>query len=675
MCTICAAQRPYSNSCDYAGLTDAAAYFESLEVDAAQDISTAYTIAVGDTFSGAISTSAERDWVAITLTAGQTYDIDVRGSGSGVGTLTDTIMAIYDDAGVYLDGNDDGGAGAESYLSFTATTTGTYYVMARGYQAKTGTYEIKVTGEAPPPPPPPQTPVAADLDTLADYLTTGYWIDSGSAPHRFDTAAGNDITVNIDALTAEGQQLARWAFDAWEAVADLDFVETSGAARITFDDANAGANAGFSYSGGFTISANVNIGTGWLATQGTQIGSYGFQTYLHEIGHALGLGHMGNYNGGATYGVDETFINDSWQMSVMSYFSQSENTEVTATRLEAATAMLADIAAIQDLYGAAGGGTLTTGRTTYGVGHDLGDSWLGQMFDAMNGTGPASVHDGGPVAMTLFDVSGYDILDFSTDTRDQTVDLAPEAISDIGGQIGNLLIARGTWIEEYRAGSGNDTVTGTVRNNTLLGNDGDDTLIGGGGRDTLNGGAGADVLDGGGGRDTASYADAVDGVRVNLVNAASNTGEAAGDSYSGIENLIGGIGRDYLAGNGRINEIEGGDGVDRLYGRNGNDVLTGGRGNDLLVGGGGNDRLTGGGGRDTFLFNTGADVITDFGTGPDRLKLNDALWGNAVLSNAQILDFATVVAGDTVFDFGGGATLTLEGYTDIAALEPDLWVF
>jgi hypothetical protein len=37
------------------------------------------------------------------------------------------------------------------------------------------------------------------------------------------------------------------------------------------------------------------------------IDSYSFQTYVHEIGHALGLGHGGPYNGSASYGLDNLY--------------------------------------------------------------------------------------------------------------------------------------------------------------------------------------------------------------------------------------------------------------------------------------------------------------------------------------------------------------------------------
>ena len=89
--------------------------------------------------------------------------------------------------------------------------------------------------------------------------------------------------------------------------------------------------------------------------------------------------------------------------------------------------------------------------------------------------------------------------------------------------------------------------------------------------------------------------------------------------------------------------------------------------------GNGQPKGDGGAGVDTFFFNKGADVITDFGN--DRLRLDDKLWGNTTLTKAEVLDFATVVGADTVFDFGNGNTLTLENYTDIPGLESLLSIF
>ena len=53
--------------------------------------------------------------------------------------------------------------------------------------------------------------------------------------------------------------------------------------------------------------ATITISSDWITTDGgandgkTGIDSYGYQTYIHEIGHALGLGHQGPYNGSASY--------------------------------------------------------------------------------------------------------------------------------------------------------------------------------------------------------------------------------------------------------------------------------------------------------------------------------------------------------------------------------------
>ena len=168
-------------------------------------------------------------------------------------------------------------------------------------------------------------------------------------------------------------------------------------------------------------------------------------------------------------------------------------------------------------------------------------------------------------------------------------------------------------------GSGfSDTLTGNADANRIEGRDGNDrlsgsggtdSLFGGNGNDTLLGGTGADILDGGAGKDRLSYREAVAGVIVDLENTARNTGEAAGDSYFGIEELEGTGWHDILAGDALGNTILGLEGNDRVEGRQGNDLLYGGEGNDTLSGGEGADRLDGGTGIDFASKETAATAI------------------------------------------------------------------
>ena len=167
-------------------------------------------------------------------------------------------------------------------------------------------YMIGVTDDTPAPVT-DGTRAVGTLDELADFLTDGSWAGWGEQRHTFDTSSSNEITVDVTGLTADGRQLARWAMEAWELVADIEFVEVTSGEMITMDDRSRGAFASYSSSGSTTTKADVNVGTSWLGSYGTSIGSYSLQTYIHELGHALGLGHLGAYNGYAEYGMHETF--------------------------------------------------------------------------------------------------------------------------------------------------------------------------------------------------------------------------------------------------------------------------------------------------------------------------------------------------------------------------------
>ncbi len=195
--------------------------------------------------------------------------------------------------------------------------------------------------------------------------------------------------------------------------------------------------------------------------------------------------------------------------------------------------------------------------------------------------------------------------------------------------------------------------------------------------------AAADSFTGSTGADWVSYAGLTEGVTINLGVAVNGvtTGEdgAAGDTFTGINNLIGSAGVDELTGNANANTLRGGTGNDTLEGGVGADRLDGGGGNDdwasysnsangvrvnlllrvaqldfsvgqggdavgdiltnienilgsskgdwltgnerdnELVGGTGNDRLDGGTGNDTLSGGVGADTLIG-GAGTDTLE-------------------------------------------------------
>ena len=607
MCQLCAQTRTF----DPARHADAATAFAEISEgsDAAASSSTLYDLSLGDSFIGALDYEGDRDWVRVTLTAGDTYEVALTGD-----TLLDPYLRLYDASGTLVAENDDNGS-LNSGLSYEALNSGTYYIVAGAFSDEgTGSYQISFDLE--------ETDLPTDgregtLDEMADYLTSGYW---GTAPRAYDTRLSNQITVDITDLSANEQQLARWAFEAWERVADLDFVEVKSGASMVFGNRDSGAYATFSSMGNYITSSEVNVSADWAKDYGTTISSYTFSTYVHEIGHALGLGHQGDYNGNATYGRDETFTNDSYQLSVMSYFSQEDNPTVDADYAEPITAMMTDIIAIQNLYGAPGSNSQTAGNTVWGENTNL-SGYLADVLNSLDGSYSPTLGEEN-VAFTIYDDSGTDLINLATSRADNHLDMNDTGISNIGGLTGNMMIARGTVIENAKLGSGDDTVIGNEANNKIWGRNGDDDLSGHEGRDLLIGGGGRDTLSGGAGND----------------------------------------------------KLNGGGSNDVLTGDAGNDLLKGGGGVDALTGGAGDDVLIGGRSADTFIFaqSCGNDTIRDFTLGVDNLVLDTALTGG-LSTGAEVWDsFGSLQNGQVCLDFGAGDVITLSKVTDGSALIDDI---
>ena len=119
--------------------------------DYAAGTGTIGTVAVGGSATGNIESSGDRDWFAVTLEAGKTYRIDLEGSWTGDGTLTDPVLrGVHDADGTLIAGtaNDNGGTSYNSRVFFTAGEDGIYYVAASAganWFRGAGTYTVSVT--------------------------------------------------------------------------------------------------------------------------------------------------------------------------------------------------------------------------------------------------------------------------------------------------------------------------------------------------------------------------------------------------------------------------------------------------------------------------------------------------------------------------------------------------
>ncbi|WP_298256550.1 calcium-binding protein [uncultured Litoreibacter sp.] len=278
------------------------------------------------------------------------------------------------------------------------------------------------------------------------------------------------------------------------------------------------------------------------------------------------------------------------------------------------------------LYGGSGNDTLDGGDDDDYLAGGEGDDEIagGNGNDLLLGGAGSDILNGGAgVDFASFDAlvafvhvdlrTGIATSDVDVDTLSGIENLFGTEFDDtlIGDGAHNVIIG-GAGADHLHGLAGNDVLEGRDGTDVLHGNAGIDSLDGGAGNDALIGGDGADQLIGGDGIDRAQYTDATTSVIADLQYAHLNTGFAAGDTYSSIENLYGSVYSDGLRGNAGNNIIWGGAGNDWISGRDGDDTLHGGDGNDYLVGGAGADRLVGGEGFDRAQYSdASSSVVVD----------------------------------------------------------------
>src|SRR5262245_55737510 len=337
------------------------------------------------------------------------------------------------------------------------------------------------------------------LDQIINQLRTSWGGDYEGHAYSW---SGTEVTYGFVTQTMNDYEIgfAREAFALWDDLIAINLTELPLGVNIAFYygpiPGKFAGQTDFDPNQSTLTWANTEINEN-VADDAVRYGLDGFQTYIHEIGHALGLSHPGSYNGGAEYGPDAEYVQDTLQYTVMSYFdagSDIGNTAIhfdrhTNTLMRPATPMLDDIAAVQAVYGA----DMTTriGDDVYGFNASFSGPYRG-AFDFTQNTAPV---------VAIWDAGGNDTLDCSGFNADQTIYLHAGSYSSVGGLTDNVAIAYNCIIENAIGGSGSDTITGNEVNNRLEGGPGDDTLFGAAGVDNLLGGPGDDVLDGGPGGD------------------------------------------------------------------------------------------------------------------------------------------------------------------------------
>ncbi len=467
-----------------------------IEAENAQAIQ--YTINIDSTIQGKIGVPGEQDWYKIALVKGQTYKFAEIGTGTN--SLSDTYLKLYDASKTLIASDDNSGPGNSSVIAYTATSTGNYFINASSAINEMGQYGISANRGLKPS---FDVPMGAGALNANDSWSTAGESVTVTYGFRQSPANYNVTTENISTfsqLSSAQMTAIRTILSLWSDISGIKFQEinpdgyTDYATILigNYSDATSSDGA-FAVLPGSTANNSAD-GDVWLNLEGgvskdtITIGSWPFFVIMHELGHALGLSHPGDYDvGQLTYTNSAQFKQDTNQYSVMSYFYvSSDGSAPNPDKGNLTTPLLLDVYATQKIYGV--NLTTRTNDSIYGFGTNAGD-----VFDFSINAAPL---------LCIWDAGGIDILNCSGFLQNQTINLTQATYSNIAGLTNNISIALGAVIENAVGGSGKDIILGNKSKNSLLGGIGNDILNGLAGNDSILGGLGKDNLTGGLGKDT-----------------------------------------------------------------------------------------------------------------------------------------------------------------------------
>ncbi|HGJ5872259.1 MAG TPA: M10 family metallopeptidase C-terminal domain-containing protein [Arsenophonus apicola] len=309
----------------------------------------------------------------------------------------------------------------------------------------------------------------------------------------------SDDSDEINELTHEQRIQVKESLDAWSDVINIKFIEVdkNTASTLRFFPSMNLQDGKFSYLSNQDMNLDsipcfFNIQTHRHILQ-PEKGSYGRMVLVHQIGHALGLTHPGNYTNivsdiespqylqwkheRESYWNKANYLEDSLKYTVMSNWSE-KYTNADFGGAYPYTPLIDDIYAVQQLYGA--NMAARKGDTIYGFNANADKNYYLINED-----------DKGNI-FTVWDADGNDTFDFAGYYQDQQINLNPGSFSNVGGLKGNISIAKEVIIENAIGGRGNDIIIGNEFNNIINGGAGSDIIYGGLGQDILWGGNNVD---------------------------------------------------------------------------------------------------------------------------------------------------------------------------------------